>query len=76
MSVGDKMFFVDPIIFSRNSDYFRILIGNKCFLEGTIGLLQIKDESPKDIHTLVSVISPNVLGLYPTPIDGLKIVTT
>uniref|UniRef100_A0A8R1DK05 BTB domain-containing protein n=1 Tax=Caenorhabditis japonica TaxID=281687 RepID=A0A8R1DK05_CAEJA len=75
ISVGEKTFFVDPIIFSRNSDYFRILMENKSFLEGAIGLLTIHDESPEDIYTLITAISPNCLGLYPDSINERNVCT-
>lgn len=75
ISVGEKTFFVDPAIFSRNSDYFRILMGNKFFIESAVGMLRIQDESPEDILTLITVISPNCLGLYPDVIDEKNICT-
>lgn len=43
---------------------------NKFFLEGAIKQLNILDESPEDILKLITVISPNSLGLYPDVIDG------
>ncbi|EGT43784.1 hypothetical protein CAEBREN_23065 [Caenorhabditis brenneri] len=75
ISVKNKTYFVDPAIFSKNSDYFRILMGNKFFMEGAVRLLKIQDESPEDILTLITVISPNSLGLYPDPIDERNVCT-
>ncbi|CAI2353493.1 unnamed protein product [Caenorhabditis sp. 36 PRJEB53466] len=75
IAVDDKVFFVDQAIFSRNSDYFRTMMENKSFLEGAIGLLRIHDETPDDIHTLITVISPNCLGLYPDAIDEENVCT-
>uniref|UniRef100_A0A1I7UQF2 BTB domain-containing protein n=1 Tax=Caenorhabditis tropicalis TaxID=1561998 RepID=A0A1I7UQF2_9PELO len=69
ISVGEKIFYVDAAIFSKHSEYFRILMENTTFVENTNGLLKIQDESPEDILTLISVLSPNSLGLYPDAID-------
>lgn len=73
--VGDKRFFVDPTIFARNSDYFRIIMENTFFVEGAIRQLRIRDETADDVRTLISVISPNSLGMYPDPIDERNIAT-
>lgn len=73
--VGNQKYFVDPAIFARNSDYFRILMENKFFLEGAIKQLNILDESPEDILKLITVISPNSLGLYPDVIDEQNVCT-
>lgn len=74
-SVSEKTFFVDPTIFSRNSDYFRILMESKVFIEGADRILRIQDESPEDVLTMITVISPNSLGLYPDAIDEQNVCT-
>lgn len=73
--VGEKRFFVDPTIFSRNSDYFRVLMGNTYFVEGADRQLRIQDETAEDVRTLITVISPNSLGMYPDPIDERNVCT-
>ncbi|CAD6186598.1 unnamed protein product [Caenorhabditis auriculariae] len=67
--VRGKLFYVDKAIFSANSEFFKAMMDSDRFLEGALGRIEINDESPEDILTLIRAISPNYLGLYPDAVD-------
>ncbi|CAB3397119.1 unnamed protein product [Caenorhabditis bovis] len=73
--VMDKTFYVDSHVFSKNSDFFRAVMNNTRFIEGSLGKIEIFDEKPEDILTLIRVVSPNYLALYPTEVCESNICT-
>ncbi|CAI5452317.1 unnamed protein product [Caenorhabditis angaria] len=73
--VKDKVFYIDAELFAKHSDYFKTMFENKYFKESSQGKLEIFDETPEDIHQLITAISPNYLGLYPDDVTEQNVCT-